>query len=90
MFDVGEFMSTFETGKVNGFDLMIMQSDEYTDTILKLFEKAIKNGCDPNQCQFEIYRAAGVNDFDNDIIDEDKERIKVEVEKMYRRYNSRY
>ena len=69
-----------------GLTYNIMQSDEYTQKILEIFKKRILEGENPNECQEEVYAEAGIINFERDIIDMDKRRIKKEVEEMCRKY----
>lgn len=83
MFRPDKFMCSLHGGPLNGFDVMIMQSDEWTQEIIKKFKQRILNGENPNECQDEIFAEVGV-DFDKDIVQYDQERIIKEVEEMYR------
>lgn len=83
MFRPDKFMCSVRGGPLNGFDVMIMQSDQWTQEIIKKFKQRILNGENPNECQDEIFAEIGV-DFDKDIVQYDQERIIKEVEEMYR------
>lgn len=39
MFDPTQFMSTFNSNKLNGFDVMIMQSAENVETVMKFYAR---------------------------------------------------
>ena len=83
MFRPDKFMCSLHGCPLNGFDVMIMQSDQWTQEIIKKFKQRILNGENPNECQDEIFAEIGV-DFDKDIVQYDQERIIKEVEEMYR------
>lgn len=86
-FDVKHFGSTFTTGRLNGYDVMIMQSHEYTDKIIDAFKSYIRNGGQNiNEYQTYIYNELNIN-LDKDILESDQLRIKEEIEKFYRIYN---
>ena len=83
MFRPDKFMCSLYGGPLNGFDVMVMQSDQWTQEIIKKFKQRILNGENPNECQDEIFAEVGI-DFDKDIVQYDQERIIKEVEEMYR------
>lgn len=72
MFRPNKFMCSLHGGPLNGYDIMIMQSDEYTNKILSIFKEKILNGENPNDCQYEVYAEVGVRDFNQDIVDFDQ------------------
>ena len=56
-----------------GIECMIMQSDEDADRVIALFESAAAQGYDdPVAIESEIYRQAGVNPEDFNILDRQK------------------
>ena len=76
-------------GHPNGFNMMIMQSQEDTDKLIKAFENAINAGYNPNVVQDEIYRKVGVSP--SDLTPEDRYRLTRKVESIYKaRYNGGY
>lgn len=76
-------------GHPNGFHMMIMQSQEDTDKLIKAFENAINAGYNPNVVQDEIYRKVGVSP--SDLTPEDRYRLARKVESIYKaRYNGGY
>lgn len=83
MFRPDMFMCSVRGGPLNGFDVMVMQSDQNTQNLIKAFKQRILNGENPNECQDEIYRELNI-DFDKDLMDYDRERVIKEVEEMYR------
>ncbi len=42
-FDSKHFGSTFQTGRLNGFDIMVMQSSEIADEVIKDMKDIIDN-----------------------------------------------
>ena len=60
MFDAQYFMSTF-TGnkKLNGFDAMIIESDQKRQYLEKAVREYIKRGLDVNEFQYKIYEDVG-------------------------------
>ena len=83
MFRPDMFMCSVNGGPLNGFDVMIMQSDQNAQNLIKAFKQRILNGENPNECQYEIYRELNI-DFDKDLMNCDKERVDKKVEEMYR------
>lgn len=83
MFRPDMFMCSVRGGPLNGFDVMIMQSDQNAQNLIKAFKQRILNGENPNECQDEIYRELNI-DFDKDLMDYDRERVIKDVEEMYR------
>lgn len=83
MFRPDMFMCSVRGGPLNGFDVMVMQSDQNAQNLIKAFKQRILNGENPNECQYEVYRELNI-DFDKDLMNYDKERVDREVEEMYR------
>lgn len=85
MLDFNPFtpFSTFRTGKLNGFDVMIMESAERADKIIKYYKKEIDNYND------KIYELEISYD-DTDILDIDQKRIDREIEKYCRIHNAKF
>lgn len=83
MFRPDMFMCSVNGGPLNGFDVMIMQSNLNAQNLIKTFKQRILNGENPIECQNEIYRELNI-DFDKDLMNHDKERVDREVEEMYR------
>jgi hypothetical protein len=90
-FDVKHPFKTFNSspyydGRLNGYDVMIMQSDLYTNKIIEIFKERILNGENPNEIQDEVYAAAGVKDFNSDVLESDQRIIYEKVQKMLNLY----
>ncbi len=74
-FDVGKFGSTFTKNKVNGFDIMIMQSHEDADKLIDELKKVIDRYCGLPQQEISI-------DYDDsNLLENDKIRVKKEIKK---------
>ncbi len=83
MFDAQYFMSTFiGNKKLNGFDAMIMESDQKRQYLEKAFREYIKRGLDVNEFQYKIYEDLGFGS--NDLLDDDRIELKRNVERMIR------
>lgn len=81
-----DFMNSLNESRLQAFDVIVMQSNEYTNKIIEIFKQKILDGENPNDCQFEVYEEAGIKDFNSDILSSDQRRIQEEVEKMYNKY----
>ena len=80
MFDIGKFGSTFRDGKLNGFDVMVMESAERADEIIKQIKQDIDYMINHNLLIGDNISI----DYDNtDILDIDKNRIEREIKKYY-------
>lgn len=74
-FDVRKFGSIFTENKLNGFDIMIMQSHEDANVLIEELKKAIDNYCGMLQQHMSI-------DYDDsNLLEPDKRRVKREIEK---------
>jgi len=74
-FDVRKFGSTFTEGKLNGFDVMIMQSHEDADELIEEIKKIIDSYCELPQQEISL-------DYDDsNLLEPDKKRVKREIEK---------
>ena len=86
MFNTDNIFDTLHGGKVNGFDIMIMESDEKRQKLENTFEQVIKAGHNPNDIQDYIYDKLGFGP--NDLIESDKILLKTKVEELYKRYGN--
>lgn len=86
MFNTDNIFDTLHGGKVNGFDIMLMESDEKRQKLENAFEQAIKAGHNPNNIQDYIYDKLGFGP--NDLIESDKILLKTKVEELYKRYGN--
>lgn len=68
-------------GKVNGAQVKVMQSQEYTDQLIKEFEEAIAAGYDPNEVTSEVFEKVGCTSAD--LTDFDRQRLRATVENIY-------
>ena len=74
-FDVRKFGSTFTEGKLNGFDVMIMQSHEDADKLIKELKEIIDSYSAFPQQEISL-------DYDDsNLLNLDKKRVKREIEK---------
>ena len=74
-FDVRKFGSTFTEGKLNGFDVMIMQSHEDADKLIKELKDVIDLYSTFPQQEISL-------DYDDsNLLEPDKKRVKREIEK---------
>ena len=74
-FNVRKFDSTFTEGKLNGFDVMIMQSHEDADELIEEIKKIIDSYCELPQQEILL-------DYDDsNLLEPDKKRVKREIEK---------
>ena len=83
MFDVGRVFSTFNsspgyTGKFNGIDGYVMQSQESTDKLIEDFEQLIALGYNPNTVYEDVLQKNNIRE--SDLTDWDKARLKRTVE----------
>ena len=79
-FDVKNVFSTFRTGRLNGYDVMIMESSRKREILEAMFERCIRLGYDVNEWQQEIYRQAGFGP--EDLLETDVIILKEKVERM--------
>ena len=68
--------------RVNGLQVMAMQSQEYTDKLIEQFEMAIAAGYNPNMVYEDVFSKVGCSEAD--LTDFDKVRLQQKVESMYR------
>lgn len=90
MFDLEKAFSSFITdpdydGRFNGFDGMIMQSQQYTDTLIERFKDAVDRGYDPNDVKERIFKEEHIKE--SDLTDFDKKRLIEKIEKYYNQKN---
>ena len=89
-FDVKHPFRTFITdhdycGCFNGVTGAIMQSDENVSKLLVAFEEAILNGENPEDIQDSIYEQFNI--YPEDLTDDDFNRLQIEIQKRYNKYN---
>ena len=77
MFDLTDNITT-------GFEVMILQSEEYADQIIHLFKSNFENGDDPKKLLQTI--AMKLNIGPEDLLPESKKRIENEVRNYLLRY----
>lgn len=75
-------------GRLNGIDVLIMQSELNVERCLPLFQQAIEQGYNPNDAKETIFNTLKITD--NDFTDTDAERLIKQVEKIYQSYNAKY
>lgn len=68
--------------RINGMEVMIMQSSENADKVIADFEEAIAKGYDPNKVIDQILTNRGLKE--SDFTDSDIKRINRRVEAIYR------
>ena len=74
-FDVRKFGSTFTESKLNGFDVMVMQSHEDADKLIKELKEIIDSYSAFPQQEISL-------DYDDsNLLEPDKKRVKKEIEK---------
>lgn len=66
----------------NGFYNMVMQSTQDADALIKWLTVAVNKGWNPNTVFDEAVAATGANM--DDMLPEDRARVKREIEKLYR------
>ena len=74
----------FTDGKMNSLEIMLLQSEENADNIIRVFKNNYKSGDDPNDLLSAI--AQGLNIGDEDLLPESKTRIENEVRNYLMRY----
>lgn len=79
-FDVKHVFSTFETGRLNGYDVMIMESSRKREILEDMFRQCVKQGLDVNEYQYAIYEQAGFSP--QDLLETDVLILKEKVERM--------
>ena len=72
------FRISGDFGHPNGFNMMIMQSQESTDNVIKSFEQYLNAGFGIEAALTQAYMENNVSE--NDLTDFDKERIKRKIE----------
>ena len=65
-------------GKMNGFELAVLQSEEYADEIIKNFKRQYNGTQDPNLLLDSIVEDMNIDD-SIDLVPESVERIKNEI-----------
>ena len=78
-----------QTGKVNGFQGMVMQTEEEFDKVIKCFEAFIAAGFNPANevVQKEVFKTCGINP--NDISIFNKKRLERKVNEIWESYQAR-
>ena len=71
-------------GKMNGFELAALQSEEYADQIIRIFKSNYEDGDDPSDLLTVIVNGLGVTD--EDLFPESKRRIENEIKNYLMRY----
>ena len=71
-------------GKMNGFELAFLQSEEYADQIISKFREIYKNGDDPNWVLTAIALTLGISD--EDLFPDSKKRIEDTISNYLRRF----
>lgn len=83
----GDFSNgAYSGGKINGFQVMAMQSQEYTDKLIAQFEKAIAAGYNPNTVSDDVFNKVGCRE--SDLTEFDKNRLKKKVEALWKAHHS--
>ena len=90
MFSINPVFSSFYgnpgyTGKINGADVMIMESAANLDKVLPDFEEAIRAGLNPNDVKDEIFSRYNISDAD--FTQMDARKLQRRVEEIYTQYN---
>lgn len=89
-FDAKHIIKTFNSspaydGRLNGLDVMIMQSDENYKNLLSLFKDAIEKGYNPNDVKDDIFNYLDLTE--EDLIETDCIKLIREVEDFYKKFN---
>lgn len=71
-------------GKMNGFELAFLQSEEYADNIIRLFKSNYEDGDDPEDLINTI--CYGLHISDEDLLPDSKKRIENEIRNYLMRY----
>ena len=70
-------------GMLNGFNAMIMQSQQDTDKVIRELEVAVEAGYNPNIAFSQVLERCGVRERDlTDLTDFDRQRLKRKVEQI--------
>lgn len=67
-------------GMLNGFNAMIMQSQQDTDKVIRELEVAVEAGYNPNIAFSQVLERCGVRE--RDLTDFDRQRLKRKVEQI--------
>lgn len=89
MFSVGGINfsnGVYYNGKVNGAEVMIMQSSQNADTVISDFEAAFRAGMDPNNVIEKIMRDRNLSN--SDFTDNDIARVNRKIEAIYNAENN--
>lgn len=80
----GDFShGVFDTkGKINGFQTMVMNSQQLTDKLIREFKKEIDAGGDPNEVRDLVFERCNASE--TDLLDSDARRLIREVENYYK------
>ena len=73
-------------GRVNGTEVMIMESSAKADNVIRDFEQALSAGMDPNQVIDEVLKNRHYSE--SDFTDMDINRINRKVESIYKTVNN--
>ena len=73
-------------GRVNGTEVMIMESSAKADNVIRDFEQALFAGMDPNQVIDEVLKNRHYSE--SDFTDMDINRINRKVESIYKTVNN--
>jgi len=73
---------------MNGMNMMIMQSQEYTDKLIELFTNAINSGYNPNVIYEDVFSQVGCTEYD--LTATDRLRLKKKVEAAMQSHHSHY
>lgn len=68
------------TGSVNGFSVMIMQSQQDTDRVIKELENAARAGYNPHMVFSQVLDECRVRE--KDLTDFDKQRLKRKIDEI--------
>jgi len=73
-------------GRINGTEVMIMESSAKADNVIRDFEQALSAGMDPNQVIDEVLKNRHYSE--SDFTDMDINRINRKVESIYKTVNN--
>lgn len=73
-------------GRINGAEVMIMESSAKADNVIRDFEQALSAGMDPNQVIDEVLKNRHYSE--SDFTDMDINRINRKVEAIYKSVNN--
>ena len=74
-------------GKINGAQVMVMESQQKTDKLIEMFEAAIRAGYNPDVVYYKIFDHAGYKE--SDLTDFDKERLRIKIRKLWQSNSTR-